>query len=726
MKRNSVLSTIALSVALSAVLTGCGGTSATSSSDTGNDNNTPSTSITGKAVDGYLQYATVCLDLSKDGYCQPSEPSTQTDENGAFTLKLTEEAKANPNFDTAMLLVYGGKDVDTGDDFTGKLLAPKEGESIVLSPVSTLVAKTLQKELKEEKKLSKEALKAKIEAAKAKVAQVLELDPKELDADPVAEQKKGNDKLIKKALQLQKAVEAILAAEPNETKHNERAEKIYEAIAETLKDATPQEKGIEQLLDKTLQKAEQDDHVKALLGGDRAVRAGAAAKEVAKTIKKHFEEADPTIKQRKDFLKKVAVVTREDLKKVKIAIEEGKTEDEIREEISADNPFAKPDFDWSKKFIAHDLDLAGIAVDDTIIEKIKNLLQGEEIEPGTLFKHLDVLKNSSDQDIQTIYEKLQKFLSKKETEREAHKAQMQNKLVTFKPPMTLYFPDEDNQYEEVSFHENNTFSIKQYKAQNGTFVLQKDNEEDLNNEFILHNGNWIVTSDESAQPYKLNTDGTLTITEWNEKVSLFEGKDIAGKTITIPQFHNLSITMPDNAKMYFVKVEKQNDTYRIDEPVKMYRNGEETVPTSFAEFIQNQCQTNWFIGNEDHGLAFAGTQNADGSYQCDGTAKSGKLVTASAENSVIEQGKVAGEWEITEVDGQEIMVIKPYTKRYLEDDDGDIEYEIFAVKDGALYRGSMEPEGIARTMPAFNAAAMDAIKSSFVNAWENQHFMNIQ
>ncbi len=725
MKRNSVLSTITLSVALSAILTGCGGTSATSGSDTGNDNNTPSASITGKAVDGYLQYATVCLDLSEDGYCQPSEPSTQTDENGAFTLTLTEEAKTDPNFDTAMLLVYGGKDVDTGDDFTGKLLAPKEGKSVILSPVSTLVAKTLQKELKKEKKLSKEELKAKIEAAKNKVAQVLELDPKELDADPVAEQEKGNDKLIKKALQLQKAVEAMLAAEPDETKHTERAEKIYEAIADVLQETTPQEKGVDRLLDKTLQKAEQDDRVKALLGGDQGIRAGAAAKEVAKAIKKHFDEADPNIKKRKDFLKKVAVVTREDLKKVKVAIEEGKTEDEIRGEISVDNPFAKPDFDWGKKFIAHDLDLAGIAADDTLIEKLKTLLEGEEIEPGTLFKHLDALKNSGDQDIQNIYDKLQKFVAQKEAEREAQEAQMKNRFIAFKPPMTLYLPH-GNKYEEVSFNEDNTLSVHKYRAQNGTFVPKNSDGENQNSEYILQNGSWVAASDESAQPFTMNADGTLTMTEWNEKVSLLEGKDIAGKTITIPQLRNLAVTMPDNAKMYFIKVEKQKDTYRIDEPVTSHQNGEETVLHNFGEFIQNQCQTNWFIGNQDHGLAFAGTQNADGSYQCDANAKSGKLVTASAQNSDVENGKIAGEWKIKEVDGQEIMIIKPYSKKYLEDDEGDIEYKIFAVKDGTLYRGGLEPKGIVRNMPAFNGAAMDAIKNSIANSWKYRDLMNEQ
>ena len=88
MKRKTLLKSVMISSALSMVLIGCGSNTATKNNDN-NTGQTQSAKIDGKAVDGYLQYATVCLDISQDGYCQNTEPNTQTDANGAFTLNVT-------------------------------------------------------------------------------------------------------------------------------------------------------------------------------------------------------------------------------------------------------------------------------------------------------------------------------------------------------------------------------------------------------------------------------------------------------------------------------------------------------------------------------------------------------------------------------------------------------------------------------------------------------------
>ena len=432
MKRNSVLKGIAVSVALSAFLTGCGSSSATTDNGQSNtdDPTQKTTSIDGKAIDGYLQYATVCLDLSSDGYCQPSEPSTQTDASGAFTLKLTQEIQSNPNFDTAMLLVYGGKDVDTGDDFTGKLLSPKEGATVMLTPVSTLVAKQLQKELKADNKLSKEEIKAKIEAAKERVAKALDIPADALDKDPVEEQKRGNDDLIKKSLQLQKAVEALVAAEPDPAKRDERAEKIYEALADSLADLDPQSRGIGQLLDKTFEKAGRDEQVKALLGGDRGLKLGTPAKKVAETIKDRFEQADDNLKKEDDFLSLIAVSTQDDIEQIKEAVKKGK-EDDISGEISVGYAFTNPQFDKEKKFFSHDLRKLGIKPTDALIDSLKDLFATEKIKPGTLFHEAEKLKESQDTQLQDLYQKILQFEESRQEQQTAQQTAAQTADTVF-------------------------------------------------------------------------------------------------------------------------------------------------------------------------------------------------------------------------------------------------------------------------------------------------------
>ena len=718
MKRNSVLTSIALSVTLSAFLTGCGSNAANSGNDTGNPDNASAVTLNGKAVDGYLQYATVCLDLSKDGYCQATEPSTQTDENGAFTLKLSETAQQDPNFDTAMLLVYGGKDVDTGDDFTGKLLAPKEGESIVMSPVTTLVAKELQKQLKADKKLTKEEIKSKIKAAKERVAKALDIDPEEIDHDPIAEQAKGNDKLIKKALQLQKAVEALVAAEPDEAKRNERAEKIYEALADSLDDVDPQNRGIGQLLDKTFEKAERDEQVKALLGGDRGLEVGAVAKKMAQTIEKRFDDADEQVKREKDFLKKIGVVTREDLKKIKVSIEDGKDADTIAGAISVDDQLFKQGADWSDKFLAHDLDLIDIDVSPELINKIKALFpEGTKIAPGILFRNAEKLKESNDAQLQAVYEKIQSFLNKQKNEEEEHKAQIEQKIIPIKAPMTLYMPHGDG-YGEVTFDADNRLSFTKYKLQqDGTFTSENNDEEE-DGEYVLNNGHWVADPDQE-EPLTYNEDGTVFLTYSNEKGTLYEGKPIAGETIHIPQMRDIEIPMPAGAQMYFIKVEKTADTYRVDEKVRDYSKETPVEISSFDDFIQKQCGTSWFMGNENGGLAFAGTEDATGVYKCDTAATEGQLVHVyKDDNREVHTGKIAGTWKIKNVDGNAIMIVKPYKTDFIKDDEGGIEYPIFALKDGELWRGNMEPEGTRRMMPAYNKAALEAVTTQIQEKWE--------
>ena len=426
MKRNTFFKSITLSVALSAFLAGCGSSATTTGNDdnNNNDNTLKTSSISGKAIDGYLQFATVCLDMNQDGYCQVTEPSTQTDENGSFSLDISSEIGQNPQFKTAMLLVYGGKDHDTGVDFEGKLFAPQDGEIINITPVSTLLAKTVQKELKENPTLTQEEIKQKIQLAKQKVATALDIPQEELTDDPVERFYGGNDTLIKKSLQLQKYVETFLASDDNETKR-ERAEKIYDALAEGLNDMDDAQKGVDTLFDKTVEKAQNDKNIKALLGGEKGLELSDAARKVSDNIHTKFEQFDQNTRKQPDFLEKIAVSTEDDLHKVTEALKKG-TITQISDEMTINPEIFDPEFDWQAKFIKEDLRHAGISnTSDTLIEKIKELFYDkEEIRPGILFIKKERLSQAQDPELQEIYTKINKYVQQKKIQKVPEPTQM--------------------------------------------------------------------------------------------------------------------------------------------------------------------------------------------------------------------------------------------------------------------------------------------------------------
>jgi hypothetical protein len=86
--RNTGILNLSMCSVAVATLAACGGGSGTSAGSSDSGNATQTTQITGKAIDGYLAGATVCLDDGK-GACDPSEPSTTTDANGNYSLIAT-------------------------------------------------------------------------------------------------------------------------------------------------------------------------------------------------------------------------------------------------------------------------------------------------------------------------------------------------------------------------------------------------------------------------------------------------------------------------------------------------------------------------------------------------------------------------------------------------------------------------------------------------------------
>lgn len=93
---------LVLSMAAALSLTACGGGSDSSSdtnTDSGSGNNgggdtSAAATVSGKVIDGYIQGATVFLDVNGNGKQEPNEPSAESGENGEYSLDLGDASKA--------------------------------------------------------------------------------------------------------------------------------------------------------------------------------------------------------------------------------------------------------------------------------------------------------------------------------------------------------------------------------------------------------------------------------------------------------------------------------------------------------------------------------------------------------------------------------------------------------------------------------------------------------
>lgn len=87
MKPQSTLPGLLAATSSALLLSACGGGGGDSSS--ASTPTTPTQQVSGKAIDGYLVGATVCLDLNDNGVCDPGEPSTTTQADGSYSLPVS-------------------------------------------------------------------------------------------------------------------------------------------------------------------------------------------------------------------------------------------------------------------------------------------------------------------------------------------------------------------------------------------------------------------------------------------------------------------------------------------------------------------------------------------------------------------------------------------------------------------------------------------------------------
>ena len=157
--------------ALAAILitSGCSSSSG-NSDDPDNSDGSGNVSLEGKAADGYLAGARVCLDLNNNASCDDGEPTTTTSAGGGYTLEgVTQEQIANSPIVVEIIV---GETIDEDNpgetiDKTYTLTAP--AGSAFVSPLTTMV----QNEIKENG-LSPDEAKASIQARLG-----TELDPTE-------------------------------------------------------------------------------------------------------------------------------------------------------------------------------------------------------------------------------------------------------------------------------------------------------------------------------------------------------------------------------------------------------------------------------------------------------------------------------------------------------------------------------------------------------------------
>lgn len=129
-----------LSISITALsLAACGGGSS------GNKNNDPSnnsedlTSLSGKAADGYLINAVACLDVNSNSVCDSGEPSSRTDNDGAFSFEASaSDIAAYP----VVVRAIANETIDSDNPDTAITrsfsLAAPAGSSFV-SPLTTLI-----------------------------------------------------------------------------------------------------------------------------------------------------------------------------------------------------------------------------------------------------------------------------------------------------------------------------------------------------------------------------------------------------------------------------------------------------------------------------------------------------------------------------------------------------------------------------------------------------------
>ncbi|MBX2825743.1 MAG: hypothetical protein KTR33_13500 [Gammaproteobacteria bacterium] len=164
----------------------------------GGDNQS-SSRISGRVADGYLQGATVCIDLNENGQCDIDEPAAVSGNGGSYELDVPAGAEDKPIIASVPPEAI---DEDTGQPIGKKLvLSTPPGRPEFISPITTLVFE----ELKSNPTLD-------LDAAEESVLEALGLtadDETSLFADYISEQSDNDDERAKRFRHLHQTARVI-------------------------------------------------------------------------------------------------------------------------------------------------------------------------------------------------------------------------------------------------------------------------------------------------------------------------------------------------------------------------------------------------------------------------------------------------------------------------------------------------------------------------------------
>ena len=206
----------------SIILSGCGGDSTSSILD-----NKVDKTISGKAVDGYISGAKVCLDINSNNICDTNEPSTTTSNDGSFTLVSNEKGNYS-------LLLIGGQDTATGKDFVGILknvITLNSSNTIIdtrITPLTTISTEIFNKEIKTNPYFTPTQ-------AKQQLAERFDLNISQIEDDPLQDKE-----VFAKAQQIMQTIQilskSIQSDKTNSTKNKKAFTHIIQQMAISIKD----------------------------------------------------------------------------------------------------------------------------------------------------------------------------------------------------------------------------------------------------------------------------------------------------------------------------------------------------------------------------------------------------------------------------------------------------------------------------------------------------------
>jgi len=688
------INSLVLSTLTAALLVGCGG---------GSSSGTTALSTTtygGSVIDGYISGATVCLDLDLSGACDAGEPSATTDANGLYSLTVTAEEQAHANFSVAPIIASGGIDIDTGNTFEGKLEATKSQSGTNLTPITTLVSKLVKKE-KDSGTLdnkTQEEIEAIITAKKELVKKVLNITT-DIDEDFVAS---GNSEVNKAALQIQKTVELISKASNDGTKANlDLHEKIFETIVNkisALEDETDTTKlTVSNIVDETI--ADSQDSTSELVTFTGKVLTTNVTDEIKK-VSTNIDTAFESFGSDEDFeskVEKIIVLVESQINDLKTAIDNDEIDTfDLDEYTKEDAVFTQTTQYFQIQGLTDKLVLIGFSESQAATYAQDLYDESEEILAKNLF---EVFTEEEFSTLQTKYAdikaKIDLYVSQKEEDAKEQEVLVSNDILKM---------EEGTYYSFDSYEDNGPtyYGYEKITLDNGdlSFVSYDSNETqmELSNDIKFDGTTW--GEEGNSIKYSVNDDNSITLGSQEKFIKKIE-VDLSGKNLDI---NGNLLTFSDGASQIIAQIEKLEDTYYLWEPAYVYTQSGQTTVATFDEYKTNSAENNnWFEQTMDGKRALAFTKNSAAEIvPKEFTLVNGSLGEVTATELKIEEISLATNVTVYKISGYDPL---KYSDWY--------EYTIFAVYNGELYRGNVEPKGTINNIKLYNETAKDDFVAAF-------------